>query len=304
MDWQSLHARLTEIAADSTRGARELVREAALVIRHALESEVADAQSRASGVREQIVELAQAVLRAQPEMAPFYYLAAALLDCADLESLSETVVAFADALDDEAIGRHAVELIPPAASVVTYSRSGSVLAALRMARSGRTFEVWVGEGRPRQEGRGLAAALAEAGIKVQLLTDGALLSRAADADLILLGADAIGREKFLNKVGTRALCATAGAAGCPVYVLADETKFLPEEFWPSPEERSADEVWSEPAPGVLVSNPYFEAIPLAELEAVVTQQGPLAPSAVLAKVDGAALTLARLREWMEGGSGA
>lgn len=280
------------------------MREAALVIQGALDREVEDGRSHASRVRKQIVELAQAVLRAQPEMAPFYYLAAALLDCADFESLSETVVAFANALDDEAIGQHAVELIAPAAAVVTYSRSGSVLATLRMARSGgRTFEVWVGEGRPRHEGRGLAKALADAGIKVQLLTDGALLGRAADADLILLGADAIGREKFLNKVGTRALCATAGAVGCPVYVIADETKFLPEEFWPSPAERSPDEVWSEPPPGVLVSNPYFEAIPLKELEAVVTQQGQLAPSAVLAKVDGAALTLARLREWLEGGSG-
>jgi len=37
---------------------------------------------------------------------------------------------------------------------------------------------------------------------------------------VLVGADAVGDEWFVNKVGTAAICALAIQSGVPVYVLA------------------------------------------------------------------------------------
>ena len=189
-------------------------------------------------------------------------------------------------LEDDSFEREAASYVPAGGTVMTYSRSGSVLSALRAARrSGKEFRVLVGEGRPGYEGRSVASELAESGIAVELVTDAALLSRVTEVQLVLVGADALGGRTLRNKVGTRALCAVARTEARPVYAVVDETKLLPERFWASAAERPPGEVWAEPPPGVRVRNPYFETVPLIELDGFVGKSGLMSADDVAERVE-------------------
>ncbi len=249
MSWQRIRDSLRDIAADRRRGARELVIECARMLSARL-SEVQPAVFE-SATRLELRELARWVISTQPEMAPFYHLGAVLMGeggegegegggGGSVEKLAVRLGEFISGLEAEPDAAVAAKLIRPGATIASYSRSGSILAALRLAHAGGTpFSVWVGESRPGYEGRTMATDLSAAGIDVELMTDVVLFDSvgAGAADLVWVGADAVGRDIFRNKVGTRALCLLAGLESTPVYVLADRTKFLPEELWCGSEER-------------------------------------------------------------------
>ncbi len=292
MSWQRTFDQIQDIADDRTRGARELVVATARAIGAGVPAEPVE------DVSELTERLAAAVLAAQPEMAPFRHLAAALLRSRDLEALADAMEAFVSRVEESRLDERAGERIEGGATVVTYSRSGSVMGAIVAAlRAGRAVRVLVGEGRPGYEGRSLASALAAEGAAVEVMTDAGLMARArAVGDLVLVGADAVGRGAVRNKVGTRALCRVAREAGTPVYVLADETKFLPADLWPDERERDPAEVWAEPPSGVGVRNPYFESVPLSEITALITGDGPLTGEALTERIEDVLDEVAIVRE--------
>ncbi len=314
MSWQRIRDSLRDIAADRRRGARELVIECARMLSARL-SEVQPAVFE-SATQLELRELARWVISTQPEMAPFYHLGAVIMGeggegegegegggggggGGSVEKLAVRLGEFISGLEAEPDAAVAAKLIRPGATIASYSRSGSILAALRLAHAGGTpFSVWVGESRPGYEGRTLAADLSAAGIDVELMPDVVLFDSVGAADLVWVGADAVGRDLFRNKVGTRALCLLAGLESTPVYVLADRTKFLPEELWCGSEEREGGEVWPEAPPSVRVRNPYFEDVPLSTLEGggVVVAEGILAPREIRARVEDAAAALAMVAE--------
>lgn len=295
VDLERIHNRLGEIAADRARGASELADAAACALAEAA-SAMGDVEAEAAA-GQRFSALARAVAAARPDMAPFYHLAAAVLGSRDSADLRARAEDFRGRLGGGALAAWAGRRVEAGSQVITYSRSGSVITTLLAAHAaGVPFEVWVGESRPGCEGRSVAAALSEAGLRVGLFTDAALLSRVADSQLILLGADAVGRQGFLNKIGTWALCRAAMETQTHVLVLADETKFLPEALWPPRSDRPPAEVWADAPSAVIVHNPYFEVTPLSCADAVVTAAGELEVDEVAARVDRAAAELESLMQ--------
>ena len=64
-------------------------------------------------------------------------------------------------------------------------------------------------------------------------TDAALGAAVDDADLLLLGADAIGGTAWINKAGTQLLAAAAAhQRGLPVHVVATSDKLVMPSLWP------------------------------------------------------------------------
>jgi hypothetical protein len=187
-------------------------------------------------------------------------------------------------------------------TVLTLSRSGTVRAGLTALReAGWDPVVRVGEGRPGNEGRDQARDLRDPdggrGIDARLVTDAAVVALAAgsswvesgapDAEpadpartAVVVGADAVGPEAFLNKVGTRALAAAAGERGVPVLVVADAAKVLPEELFASLEPPAAPAAELDPPAGVPALNFYFEVIPLRLVTRVVSEDGVVEPAEV------------------------
>ena len=166
-------------------------------------------------------------------------------------------------------------------TVLTHSASETVTKALRAAhRSGALARVVVAEGRPGFEGRAVAKALCAEGAEVLLVVDAALGLHAREADVALVGADAILPDGALvNKVGTRLLGLACERAGTPLYAAADRFKVSATPTLPL-EEKSAREVWPDAPEGVQVRNIYFDRTEAPLVTGYATDAGLLAPGAV------------------------
>jgi translation initiation factor 2B subunit (eIF-2B alpha/beta/delta family) len=261
---------LERLAGDAESGASELVPLGLAILRRAV-----------PGGHEALLAAARGVCTAQPSMAPLWRAAALALADPDraAEALEHVEQRWRRA--GAALCRVARGVLSPGDGrplrLVTSSYSGSVLAVLRDLASAHPLSVACAEGRPRQEGRRLAAALTEAGIRVEFFTDAALPSALGGADALLLGADAIAPAWFLNKTGSLALASAASVAGVPAFVLATRDKFLPGPLASrlAVAEHDPAEVWPAHPEGVSVRNPYFERVPLHLVAAVLADTGQL-----------------------------
>jgi ribose 1,5-bisphosphate isomerase len=270
---ETLRGAIEALARDSESGASELVGKAVRILEHAREQG-----------RDTLAEAARGVCYAQPAMAPLWNAAiAALADAAAPGTFAR--FAHRSQRAPAALRRTAVEELAPAAHqplrVVTCSFSGSVLGVLAELAQAYELTVACAEGRPRFEGRRLAAALAPAAT-VEFYTDAALALALRDSAALLVGADAITPSWFLNKVGTLALATAASLNGVPVVVLATRDKFLPPPFFAGLPVADGDarEVWADAPEGVLVRNPYFERVPLDLVSVIVTDAGVLGTAMV------------------------
>lgn len=273
-----LQQRIARVASDRESGASEILDEVIGILREA----------RAAGVP--LAPVAQAVVRAQPSMAPVWNAAlAALASDAGSDRLEQFAGRVARA--QTAVNRFGAALFETGMRgplrVVTLSYSRSTLALLEALAEAREVRVACAEGRPALEGRRLAARLAAAGIPVTFFTDAAVGHALGAADAVVVGADAVSPEWVLNKSGTRLLAAAAAQQGISVYVVATRDKFVSHAVASRLEVRegAAAEVWGAPPAGVTVRNPYFETCPVELVTGLITDRGVLSPDAVVEVCD-------------------
>ena len=282
-----MHDEIARVRGDNRGGAAEVARACGAALREALAHSSAPT---AAAVREELARAGDALVAAQPVMAPVRGLVAAVVTAAASAAGSDCIpggeaararagaalAAYLRRLETapvEAAAR-AASLVPPGARILALSRSSTVLTALLEAGRRGGLEVVCLESRPGLEGRRLAEELAAAGIQATVAPDAAVATLVADCDLALVGADAIGDDGVVNKIGTRALALAARAAGVPCYVVADRTKLLPPGSAPPlADERPAGELWEHAPAGVRVWNRYFEATPVALFTAIVMEDG-------------------------------
>ncbi len=112
--------------------------------------------------------------------------------------------------------------------------------------------------RPGGEGAAQAAALRRAGVNARVIEDREGAEAVAEADLVLLGADAIYRDgTLIHKVGTRPLAEAARRLHVPVAVVAGASKFVD-----APPPRSAPAGAFDRTPGALLSVIWTDAGPV------------------------------------------
>lgn len=270
------------IAADRERGASLLALDALALLQRAGGEASRDARGLA-----QLAELARALRASRPSMPVI----ANLMDLAMHEvSLQPDAAAAVRACGRAAQGARdrALEARGGAAreaaalargTVLTHSASETVTKALRAAsRTGTLARVVVAEGRPGLEGRELARQLAAEGVDVILVVDAALGLHAREADVALVGADAVLVDgSVVNKVGTRLLGMACARAGTPLYAAADRFKITNAPTLPL-EAKAAGEVWPEAPPGVSVRNVYFDRTEPDLLKGIATDAGILTPA--------------------------
>lgn len=290
------------IREDRLSGARELAQKGAQVLITLAE------ESRAASGKEfqkELLKTGQALIRAQPSMAPLVNLVNsslfALQEEVDLErarrALLTTSQGYAEHLEGsvERIAQAVSPLIPDGSLLLTHSFSSTVLAALLQAKQeGRQFAVLCTESRPQYEGRLLAERLAQAGVETRLVVDGLAPSMMKDIEVVLVGGDSLSTEGLVNKIGTYPLALAAGAHKVPFYALCGSEKFLPLGYT-LPEEslKDSQEVWPHHPQGVEVVNRYFDLTPLEYLTDVVTEEGVLSPTAVRESI-----SQRRLHPWL------
>jgi translation initiation factor 2B subunit (eIF-2B alpha/beta/delta family) len=273
------------LRADTVSGASELILRGARVLRDTAEG------NRAKSKKAFITALAKVglmVADAQPAMAPFIHLADAALkaaeDAKDLDLAREQTMAAIDhfvrtaGTDREKSAKGAARLIRNDSVILVYSRSSTVEAALLLAaKDGKRFTVFCPEARPAMEGRVLAKRLAEAGIAVTAFVDAAAFSVFPQADMVLIGADALVPVGLINKVGTSGLALLASGSGVPVYCAAGRLKMLPSASLIDPhrEGEHLNEVWGEYPKGVRVMDRYYDLTQLDAVKGFVVEDGLL-----------------------------
>jgi methylthioribose-1-phosphate isomerase len=194
----------------------------------------------------------------------------------------------------EAIGRHALPLVPDGARVLTHCNTGALatagigtaLAAVYLAHAeGRRVRVVACETRPLLQGSRLTAwELAQAHIPVTIIADGAAASllAAGEVDVVLVGADRVAANgDVANKIGTYALALAAERHRVPFYVCVPWSTIdpaTPDGAAIAIEQRPADEI--RQVAGVPVSpaavhalNPAFDVTPGGMITGIVTDRG-------------------------------
>lgn len=170
--------------------------------------------------------------------------------------------------------------------VFTHCHSSTVTNMLGKAkRAGKNFEVICTETRPAFQGRITANELSLAlGIKTTFIVDSAARSFMHDADLVLVGADAITSEgNVVNKIGTGTLALIAHEARKPFYVVSELLKFSPTTLYgeyEKIEERSRDEIWKDAPTQLNIRNPAFDVTPRHLIHGVISEEGIITPHSV------------------------
>lgn len=234
------------------------------------------------------------IARSQAAMAPILRGANDLLleierreDAGDEPAIRRAVGKAADAWRGrlaaaaESLGLHLRRALEGVDTVYTYSASSTVRAAIEARyQAGDWFQVVISEARPGNEGAALARSLAERGVPVRFGTDVWLWSAIGeDEGALVLGADALLSAAWVNKFGTAPLADRAREAGIPVVVAADTSKWLPPALASLPRsyDRDPAELVVRPPASMEVVNPYFEEIPYAALDHLITERGPTRP---------------------------
>jgi translation initiation factor 2B subunit (eIF-2B alpha/beta/delta family) len=279
----NLDALVAPLRADVVSGAAVVARAAAAAMSRGAAQLPAGS---ASELRDVLSQLALRVMDAQPAMAPLVELLTSVLgavrDDASVDEARRSVVAatedFRVQVEERAerLAGVLAEEIPHGSTVLTLSSSSTVRGGLVKARDGNLTVICL-EGRPMNEGQGLARTLAHSGIDVVLAVDAAADSLVPTADLVLLGADSVGDSGVVNKIGSLAIARSAAEHSVPVWVAADRSKWLPQGF-PQvlDDDRPPEEVWRG-ARGVRVWNRYFECLPNELVSRIVTDAGVMSP---------------------------
>lgn len=220
-------------------------------------------------------------------------------DRAEVETLSlqeAKALADEDVAQCKAIGEHGAKLLESGDTVMTHCNAGrlacvdwgTALGVIRSAiEQGKDIKVISCETRPLNQGSRITCfELMEDRIPVTLITDSMAghMMRSGKIDKVIVGADRIVEDAVFNKIGTYTHSVLAKAHRIPFYVAAPLSTF---DFTRTEkdvviEERDPDELrhWngSQIAPaGVPVYNPAFDATPMQNVTAIITEQGILEP---------------------------
>jgi len=208
------------------------------------------------------------VLQAHPTAAPIANLRNLIYDAPDLPLLLKTLDAEIERLGQvpARLAEHGAALIQDGESVLVHSLSSSVRAVLDRARQTRSFSVTCTVEEVSGEGRQMAAELAGAGYSIEMLSVNHAATYVAGVDLILVGADAIGPGRVINKEGTSRIARAGLDADVPRYVIAATDKILAEELFVTAAGRA--------------KAMDMDLVPLSWFTAVISEQGPLTPGDV------------------------
>jgi len=278
MTWEPL---LDKLASDRTSGAQELTRLVSLLLSRYLRGD-----TTGQGGSERLLSLTRRLLDAQPAMAPIITLLNHLWLKLEQAGESDTVrAALAAELEQmsletelrlDRLAETCSDRLPEGGAVLVHSYSSTVLRALLAAHeAGKGIRVLCSEGRPALEGVRLAEALAAAAAPVQLCADAALPGLVGEANLVLVGADAVVEAGAINKIGTYPLALAAKAMGRPFYIAASLNKLLPPSLEPLLRipDRPPSEIWEGTLEKLKVYNRYFEITPLTMITGLITEEG-------------------------------
>ncbi len=230
----------------------------------------------------------------------------AIADAYDRDGIKDVVLCEAKNIADEDVatnkklGKYGAKLLEDGDTVMTHCNAGKMacvdwgtaLGVIRSAvEAGKEISVIACETRPlNQGGRITSWELMQDNIDVTLITDsmsGHVMSKGM-VDKVIVGADRITADAVFNKIGTYTHSVIAREHEIPFFVAAPISTFDPNNWEDTViiEQRDANElrffkdVQIAPA-DVKVYNPAFDATPMENVTAVITEKGVFYPPFLL-----------------------
>ncbi len=156
-------------------------------------------------------------------------------------------------------------------TVITLSNSKTLIEIFKlMSGDVKSLKIIICESRPKLEGRLLAKALLNHGIKVELITDAEVSLFVPKADALILGADSILRGgNVINKTGSMAAAVLCNFYKKPVYVVSSKDKISGGKSYRPIKEKSS-EIWKYSDNNLKVTNIYFEEIEAGLITKIIT----------------------------------
>jgi translation initiation factor 2B subunit (eIF-2B alpha/beta/delta family) len=280
----------TAIAENTLPGGSAFGRAAAEVIRLSVTS---SADQGPDSIRTLVDTTSTWLMQTKPSMTSVRTVADLAREAALEDDPARTVATAMDSFISESesaiasIADHAAAFIKPGSRVLFHSYSGSLIQILR--RAGETtpdLEYLFTESRPYRESRRIVAALQDLPVTFVGFSDASVVIAADQADLAIVGADALFSDgSFANKTGTLPLALACKYVGIPLYVVTELSKLYtgdPRDV--SMEQRPAEEMhegWDLAVSGrAAVTNQFFEVTPADLVTAYLTDRGVLSPSAL------------------------
>lgn len=269
---------IEKIRMDNTSGSSDLAKKSANVLIKLVEKSVSLIQ---------IKKVALLLKNAQPEMASIFNLVNNMMITIDKKKdqiLKDIVKSYCKQFiedfktSDILIAKQTIRLIDNNATIITHSYSSTVLNTLLYVKNEKEFKVICTESRPKNEGIILANILGKYAINTNLIVDSAVFSFIPDADIILVGGDAITNNGLINKIGTKGLAIASQNHKIPIYALCSTIKFLPKNYQVDFNlKKNPDEILSKKISNVTAINYYFDCTPLKFLTGVITEKGIFNP---------------------------
>jgi translation initiation factor 2B subunit (eIF-2B alpha/beta/delta family) len=283
---KNIRISIDQIRSDNTSGSAELAKQSAELLISLVQTTDSLAHLKHAGYL---------LLEAQPTMASIFNLVNTLLFTIDRKNhhhgklvVTTYCQQFIHDLEtsDTAIRTHTMNLIKNNATILTHSYSSTILSALLFAkRNGKQFSVICTESRPINEGANLAEMLGKKNIPVTLVVDAAVFSCIPDADIILVGGDALLPMGLINKIGTKGIAMAAHQNNTPLYALCSTIKFLPPTYpVPLNQQKNPQEILHTTISNVTAQNYYFDCTPLDYLTGVITEQEILTPPTLVKRL--------------------
>lgn len=287
------------IRDDTTHGSSHLSIRALEVLRDRAGMLSTTHASTIENARTRLIDTAHRLLDTRPSMAALanrihrvMHASRPELSPATIEVNAHEAIHEALTADSDAATQAASQI--RAEHVLTLSRSGTVLKALRHADPPPTVTIAVSE--PGREGIDVAEHLTDVGLEVTLIPDTAIAPRLNEAaiDAVLVGTDTVFPSgAVVNKVGTYGAALAARRANVPVYAAGAIDKIAVDDA-PSEESASSQAVYEGPK-DLNVEAPRFDTTPADLLTGgLLTERGPLSTDSVADVAE----NLAELRAWM------
>ena len=170
--------------------------------------------------------------------------------------------------------------------IFTHCHSSTVMYMLQKAKQqGKIFEIICTETRPIFQGRKTAKEMLGLDLKTTMIVDTAARHFMNQADIVLVGSDAITSEgNVINKIGTSLIALAAHEARTPFYVVSELLKFDPATIhgdYEKIEERDPSEVWKDSPKKLIIRNPAFDVTRRDYIHGIICEEGIISPHSTM-----------------------
>lgn len=185
-----------------------------------------------------------------------------------------------DRVDQQVAGQIMQHIDLSQKTIGVHSHSSTIIAIFKTLKKQSIEGSFIqSESHPNLEGRIQAERLNNLSFQGRVITDMDFPRYGNEIDLILLGADVVYPDYFINKTGSALIAIWAQYAHIPVYVACDSRKMrktaLPEETPHNPEE-----IWEDVPKNIHIDNFYFESVQNELVTGFITEKDFFPPNKI------------------------